>query len=64
MPPRIDITPASWGQLFALIGKLVKYAQGGFTKAEKRELVQDLLALLGVLAKDIGEDLNPNDEQV
>lgn len=61
---RIDITPASWVQLFALIGKLVKYAQGGFTKAEKRELVQDLLALLGVLAKDIGEDLHPDDEQV
>lgn len=64
MSPRIDITPASWVQLFALIGKLVKYAQGGFTKAEKRELVQDLLALLGVLAKDIGEDLHPDDEQV
>ncbi|MBM74833.1 MAG: hypothetical protein CMK59_05495 [Proteobacteria bacterium] len=63
MPPRIDITPASWGQLFALIGKLVKYAQGGFTKDEKRELVQDLLALLGVLAHDIGEDLSPNENE-
>lgn len=60
--PRIDITPASWGKIFALIGKLVNYAQGGFTKDEKKELVQDLLALLGVLAKDIGEDLDPSDD--
>tara|TARA_R100000700_G_C3037254_1_gene63022 strand:+ start:39 stop:212 length:174 start_codon:yes stop_codon:yes gene_type:complete len=55
----IDITPASWGKIFALIGKLVKYAQGGFSKQEKKELVSDLLDLLGVLAKDIGEDLQP-----
>tara|TARA_R100000655_G_scaffold107370_1_gene157744 strand:- start:170 stop:343 length:174 start_codon:yes stop_codon:yes gene_type:complete len=55
----IDITPASWGKIFALIGKLVKYAQGGFSKQEKKELVSDLLDLLGVLAQDIGEDLQP-----
>ena len=55
----IDITPASWGNIFALIGKLVKYAQGGFSKQEKKELVSDLLDLLGVLARDIGEDLQP-----
>ena len=55
----IDKTPASWGKIFALIGKLVKYAQGGFSKQEKKELVSDLLDLLGVLAKDIGEDLQP-----
>ena len=55
----IDITPASWGKIFALIGKLVKYAEGGFSKQEKKALVSDLLDLLGVLAKDIGEDLQP-----
>ena len=55
----IDITPASWGKIFALIGKLVKYAQGGFSKQEKKELVSDLIDLLGVLARDIGEDLQP-----
>lgn len=56
--PRIDITPASWVQIFALIGKLVNYAQGGFTSKEKEELVKDLLNVLGVLASDIGEDFD------
>lgn len=56
--PKIDITPASWVQIFALIGKLVNYAQGGFTPEEKKELVQDLLEVLGVLAADIGEDFD------
>jgi hypothetical protein len=56
--PKIDITPASWMQIFALIGKLVNYAQGGFTPKEKEELVKDLLAVLGVLAADIGEDFD------
>ena len=54
---KIDLTPASWGKIFALISKLVKYAQGGFTADEKAELVADLLDLLGVLAKDIGQDI-------
>ena len=56
--PKIDITPASWIQIFALIGKLVNYAQGGFTHKEKEELVKDLLEVLGVLAADIVEDLH------
>ena len=56
--PKIDITPASWVHIFALVGKLITYAQGGFTKREKEELVQDLLEVLGVLASDIGEDFN------
>lgn len=56
--PKIDITPASWVLIFALIGKLVKYAQGGFTQKEKEELVKDLLEILGVLAADIGEDFD------
>lgn len=56
--PKVDITPASWVQIFALIGKLVNYAQGGFTSDEKEELVKDLLEVLGVLAADIGEDFN------
>lgn len=56
--PKIDITPASWVQIFALIGKLVNYAQGGFTQSEKEELVKDLLSVLGVLAADIGEDFD------
>lgn len=54
---KINITPASWGQIFALVAKLVRYAQGGFTQDEKSELVSDLLNVLGVLAEDIGEDL-------
>ena len=54
---KIKITPASWGQIFALVAKLVRYAQGGFTQDEKSELVSDLLNVLGVLADDIGEDL-------
>ena len=55
---KIKITPASWGQIFALVAKLVRYAQGGFTQDEKSELVSDLLNVLGVLADDIGEDLS------
>jgi hypothetical protein len=55
---KINLTPASWVKIFALIGKLVKYAQGGFTQDEKSELVSDLLDVLGVLADDIGEDLS------
>tara|TARA_R100000664_G_scaffold9962_1_gene16546 strand:- start:5708 stop:5884 length:177 start_codon:yes stop_codon:yes gene_type:complete len=54
---KINLTPASWVKIFALIGKLVRYAQGGFTQDEKSELVSDLLDVLGVLADDIGEDL-------
>jgi hypothetical protein len=55
---KINLTPASWVKIFALIGKLVRYAQGGFTQDEKSELVSDLLDVLGVLADDIGEDLS------
>lgn len=55
---KIKITPASWGKIFALISKLVSYAQGGFTADEKADLVADLLNVLGVLASDIHEDLN------
>tara|TARA_R100000655_G_scaffold13056_1_gene29528 strand:- start:201 stop:377 length:177 start_codon:yes stop_codon:yes gene_type:complete len=55
---KINLTPASWVKIFALIGKLVRYAQGGFTQEEKSELVSDLLDVLGVLADDIGEDLS------
>lgn len=54
---KIDITATSWGKVFALVGKLVRYAQGGFTQDEKSELVGDLLEVLGVLADDIGEDI-------
>jgi|TARA_E500000318_G_scaffold100908_1_gene103984 hypothetical protein len=53
----IDIQATSWGKVFALVGKLVRYAQGGFTQDEKAELVKDLCDLLGVLANDIGEDV-------
>tara|TARA_R100001163_G_C4942912_1_gene113923 strand:+ start:339 stop:521 length:183 start_codon:yes stop_codon:yes gene_type:complete len=56
--PKIDITPASWVHIFALIGKLVNYAQGGFTAQEKEELVKDLLEVLGVLAADMSEDFD------
>jgi hypothetical protein len=44
-----------------LVGKLVRYAQGGFTADEKAELIDDLLEVLGVLATDIGEDLRNED---
>ena len=54
---KIDITATSWGKVFALVGKLVRYAQGGFTQDEKSELIEDLLLVLGVLADDIGEDI-------
>tara|TARA_R110001599_G_scaffold2202_1_gene11721 strand:- start:2548 stop:2724 length:177 start_codon:yes stop_codon:yes gene_type:complete len=54
---KIDITATSWGKVFALVGKLVRYAQGGFTQDEKAELIADLLEVLGVLADDIGEDI-------
>lgn len=55
---KVDVTPASWAKVFALIAKLVHYAKGGFTNEEKTELVSDLLDLVGVLAKDIGEDID------
>lgn len=55
---KIKIEPASWGKIFALISKLVSYAKGGFTPEEKQELVSDLLDVLGILAADVGEDLN------
>lgn len=55
---KIKIEPASWGKIFALIAKLVAYAKGGFTPEEKQELVSDLLDVLGILAADVGEDLN------
>lgn len=54
---KIDITATSWGKVFALVGKLVRYAQGGFTSDEKAELIGDLLEVLGVLADDIGKDI-------
>jgi hypothetical protein len=54
---KIDITATSWGKVFALVGKLVRYAQGGFTQDEKSELIGDLLEVLGVLAEDIGQDI-------
>tara|TARA_R100000353_G_scaffold74490_1_gene56803 strand:+ start:6467 stop:6652 length:186 start_codon:yes stop_codon:yes gene_type:complete len=54
---KITVEPASWLKIFALVGKLVRYAQGGFTADEKSELISDLLDVLGVLATDIGEDL-------
>ena len=54
---KIDITATSWGKVFALVGKLVRYAQGGFTQDEKAELIADLLEVLGVLADDIGQDI-------
>ena len=55
---KINLTPASWGKVFALVAKLVRYAQGGFTQDEKSELVSDLLDVLGVLAEDIGQDIS------
>ena len=54
---KIDITATSWGKVFALVGTLVRYAQGGFTQDEKSELIGDLLEVLGVLAEDIGQDI-------
>ena len=54
---KIDITATSLGKVFALVGKLVRYAQGGFTQDEKSELIGDLLEVLGVLAEDIGQDI-------
>ena len=56
--PKIEITPASWVQIFALIGKLVNYAQGGFTQKEKEELVKDLLEVCRSSADIIGEDFD------
>jgi hypothetical protein len=61
MAPKITVEPASWLKIFALVGKLVRYAQGGFTADEKAELIDDLLEVLGVLATDIGEDLRNED---
>ena len=55
---QIKVEAASWLKIFALVGKLVRYAQGGFTSDEKQELIEDLLEVLGVLASDIGEDLS------
>jgi len=57
MAPQIKVEAASWLKIFALVGKLCRYAQGGFTPDEKKELIDDLLDVLGVLASDIGEDL-------
>jgi|TARA_R100001463_G_scaffold21920_2_gene52600 hypothetical protein len=54
---KIDVSPASWQKVFALVGKLIRYAKGGFTKAEKQELLSDLFDVLGVIADDIGEDI-------
>jgi hypothetical protein len=53
----INVEPASWLKVFALVGKLVRYANGGFTAEEKKDLINDLYDLLGVLAADIGEDI-------
>lgn len=53
----ISVEPASWLKVFALVGKLVRYANGGFTAEEKKDLINDLYDLLGVLAADIGEDI-------
>ena len=50
---KIDVSPASWQKVFALVGKLIRYAKGGFTKAEKQELLSDLFYVLGVIADDI-----------
>ena len=54
---KITVEPASWLKIFALVGKLVRYAQGGYTPDEKKELIDDLLDVLGTVASDIGEDL-------
>ena len=55
---RVTIKTGTWSKVFVLVGKLVRYAKGGFTQIEKMDLVIDLLELIGSISDDIGEDVD------
>jgi len=60
---RVEIKPTNWSKVFALVGKLVRYAKGGFTHAEKLDLVIDLMDCIGALSEDIAEDIQKDVEE-
>ena len=54
---RVSIDTRTMIQAIRLAGKIMRYARGGYSDDERRDLVADLLDLAAVLAADIGSDL-------
>ena len=61
MPVRLE--PTNWAKVFGLVQKLVKYARGGFTHAEKLDLVIELMEVIGAVSGDIEEDIKRDVEE-
>jgi hypothetical protein len=57
MSRNINIEAQTWKASIQLAAKLIRYAKQGYTKAEKQEIIADLLELILVFAKDIGDDV-------
>ena len=59
---RVTIKSGSWSKVFGLVGKLVRYAKGGFTQVEKMDLVIALLELIGSISDDIDGERQEKDK--
>jgi len=55
---KVQLKPAFWLQAIKVARKIIIYARGGYSKAERKELAGDLLGLAADLLEEIGDDLD------
>ena len=54
---KVKIQPAIWLQALKVAKKAIVFAKGGYTKAERKELAEDLLELAADLLQDLAADV-------
>ena len=54
---KMQVKPKFWLSAIKIARKAILYAKGGYTKAERQDLAEELLELAADILGDVAEDL-------